>query len=98
MTKKPKHHIITTITKARFMEIYQWVQAGRLPADLLQHKDSHPETVPKKELTKLKQADALMRFYQHDDTVIDRLLANKRWRVITVRRVGDAELAEMILT
>jgi len=79
------------------MEIYQWVQAGRLPAELQQYMTVPIEDIPKKAATKLRQADVLMRFYQHDDTVINRLLADKRWRYVIIRRVGDEETAEMIL-
>ena len=98
MNKNPKHHILTTITRARFMEIIQWVQAGRLPKELLQYQDSQPDDIPKKVLTKIKQADILMRFHQTDETVIRRLLEDKRWRIVTIRVVGGEEIAEMILT
>lgn len=98
MSKNNKHRIITTITRKRFMEINQWVLAGRLPGELLQYQDSLPGDIPKKALTKMKQADIIMRFHQEDETVIRRLLENKKWRIITVRVVGEDQLAEMILT
>lgn len=97
MTKKPKHKIITTITRARFKEIHNWVLAGRLPDELMQYADVHPDEVPKKTLTKLRQADALMRFYQNNDKIIEHLLVS-RWRILTIRKIGDEELAEMVLT